>query len=118
MPPRARYFHSRCCAGGAIVEQIALEMHRRPRRRASRVLARARTARKIFQKSVQLENNDKLKHPRPDGNPRQARIYTVIIKIYERTVQMEKNLTMMNRATRWEIRFADTIYYHAISHDN
>lgn len=72
---------------------------------------------KKFQKSSQIENNDKLKRPRPIGNPRQARIYTVIIKIYESGTN-GKILTTMNGTTGWRLQFADTIYYHAISYDN
>lgn len=82
--------------------------------------ASACTSHKKFQKSGQLENNDKLKRPWPDGNPRQARIYTVIIKIHESGTN-EKILTMMNRTTRDGrhdplIRFIITRYLMIIKH--
>lgn len=59
--------------------------------------ASARVVKAKFQKFDQIENNDKLKRPRPNGNPRQARIYTVIIKIYESGTN-GKILTTMNRS--------------------
>lgn len=84
--------------------------------RADDPSARACACKKKFQKSDQIENNDKLKRPRPNGNPRQARIYTVIIKIYKSGTN-GKILTAMNH-TGWEIQFADMIYYRVISYDN